>query len=90
LYHVSIIRIHAHRDLFAVCGGSEDPEIGWRAYAIPIHCLEPFENETRYFSNGGAPAGRFSSQRSGWNLIGSGKMDGFWWMCTDVMPVGVY
>jgi hypothetical protein len=58
-------------------------------YCMPTHCLDPFENETRYRSSGGAPSGRFSSQRSGLNLFASGKMVSFWWMWTDVMPTGV-
>lgn len=49
-------------------------------YTIPTHCLDPFENETRYRSRGGAPSGRFSSHRSGLNLLASGKMVSFWWM----------
>jgi hypothetical protein len=60
-----------------------------KTYFMPTHCLDPLENETRYRSRGGAPLGRFTSQRSGLNLFASGKMDSFWWMWTDVMPTGV-
>lgn len=51
-----------------------------KQYFIPTHCLDPLENETRYFSSGGAPSGLFSSQRSGLNSWESGNMVSLWWM----------
>jgi hypothetical protein len=56
-------------------------------YGIPIHCLEPFENGTRYLSSFLAVVGL--SHRSGSNLSGLGKITSFRCIMYELIPTFV-
>lgn len=54
------------------------------SYCIPIHCLDPFVNDTRYLSSFLALAG--SIQRAGKNFSGSGQMLGSRCIIQELIP----